>query len=240
MSRSAATRKEHGTCALCGTHLPHRGLIETRHLRTPLAERIAAHYPERWTPEALICRACLNRERAGLILEGLERERGEISKIEEEISRKATEHIAIAADVDRQFEEGLTFGQRMADAMAAVGGSWPFVGAFLLVVVLWMALNSWLLAGRPFDPYPFILLNLMLSCLAAIQAPIIMMSQSRLVARDRLQAKLDYRVNLKAEIEIASLHEKLDHLLHVQWGRMVEVQETQLELLTEISERRRV
>jgi len=123
--------------------------------------------------------------------------------------------------------------------VAKVGGSWPFVVGFGVVLVAWIGLNSWLIHDKAFDPYPYILLNLVLSCLAAIQAPIIMMSQNRASALDRVRAEEDYKINLKAELEIHALHDKIDHLLHVQWERMTEIQQTQLEVLRELSERRR-
>ena len=126
----------------------------------------------------------------------------------------------------------------MADRLAAFGGSWTFLGIFALVMMAWMFVNSYLLAARPFDPYPFILLNLVLSCLAAIQAPVIMMSQNRQQARDRMGAIHDYQVNLKAELEIRHLHQKMDHLLSHQWERLVEIQEIQMELISEIRGRR--
>ena len=130
--------------------------------------------------------------------------------------------------------EQLTPGERAADAMRNGMGSWTFVFAALLFLALWMGYNR----STGFDKYPFILLNLVLSCLAALQAPVIMMSQNRLSARDRIEADLDFRTNLKAEIEIASLHEKMDHLLHAQFERMVELQEVQLDLLAELAEDR--
>ena len=118
-----------------------------------------------------------------------------------------------------------------------MGGSWPFVLGFLATLLLWVALNSLALRDEAFDPYPYILLNLVLSSVAALQAPIIMMSQNRLSARDRLQANQDFRINLKAELEVSSLHEKVDHLLHSQWQHMVELQELQIDLLTELASR---
>ena len=120
----------------------------------------------------------------------------------------------------------------------AFGGSWIFIGIFALVMLCWMLLNSWVLAARPFDPYPYILLNLVLSCLAAIQAPVIMMSQNRQEARDRQRSLHDYQVNLKAELEIRHLHQKIDHLLSRQWERLVEIQEVQMELINQISRRK--
>ena len=111
----------------------------------------------------------------------------------------------------------MTPGQRLADRIAAVGGSWNFITGFVIVLFAWIAINSIALLSRPFDPYPYILLNLVLSCLAAIQAPVIMMSQNRQETRDRLHAMRDYQVNLKAELEIRHLHQKIDHLLSHQW-----------------------
>jgi len=116
----------------------------------------------------------------------------------------------VAKNTNVVFEEQSTFGQRMADTVAAFGGSWPFIFLFLAGMFLWILFN--MERGRPFDPYPFILLNLILSCLAALQAPVIMMSQNRQAAKDRLNAQHDYEVNLKAEMEIMALHTKLDEL----------------------------
>jgi uncharacterized membrane protein len=170
------------------------------------------------------------------IAKRLEAERGELSAIEQEISRKAAEHAAIAVHIDTMFARETTRGQRIADAVARVGGSWTFVLTFLTVLAAWMAFNTWLMRGNAFDPYPYILLNLVLSCVAALQAPIIMMSQNRTSARDRMQADQDFRINLKAELEIGSLHDKLDHLLHKRWEDLIEIQEQQVELLRALSE----
>ncbi|MBN1576766.1 MAG: DUF1003 domain-containing protein [Chitinispirillaceae bacterium] len=118
-------------------------------------------------------------------------------------------------------------------------GSWPFLIIFALFLSFWVTINSLIMVWRPVDPYPFILLNLVLSCLAAMQAPIIMMSQNRQNAKDQLRAQHDYKVNLKAELEIRQIHEKLDHLLSKQWERLVQIQEVQIERLSEIGELRR-
>ena len=137
-----------------------------------------------------------------------------------------------------QFERKWTLGERLADRIAEFGGSWTFLICFGVFMLIWITANSLILFWRPIDPYPFILLNLVLSCLAAIQAPIIMMSQNRQEAKDRLRSQHDYQVNLKAELEIRQLHEKVDHLLVHQWERLVEIQEIQLELLSEIGHKR--
>jgi uncharacterized membrane protein len=138
----------------------------------------------------------------------------------------------IARDINQEFSGQLTFGQRVADRVATFGGSWPFLGLFLGSMAVWIGAN----VGRPnaFDPFPFILLNLVLSCVAAIQAPVIMMSQNRQSARDRVEARHDYEINLKAEMEVMGLHAKVDELRDVQWSQLVAMQEQQTQLLQQI------
>jgi uncharacterized membrane protein len=140
----------------------------------------------------------------------------------------------LSRDINTYFDKQLTLGQHMADRVAEFGGSWNFLLCFAAVLFLWIGVNSMAFLWRPFDPYPFILLNLALSCLAAIQAPIIMMSQNRQEAKDRLRGEEDYRVNLKAELEIHHLSEKLDHLIVHQWERLVKIQQIQMELIKEL------
>ena len=149
----------------------------------------------------------------------------------------AADNVAISTHIGDRFRQELTPGQRIADAVARIGGSWPFVIGFLLALALWILVNSWIMRSGPLDPFPYILLNLILSCIAAIQAPVIMMSQNRSAARDRLQAEEDFKVNLKAELEVAALHEKIDHLLHGQYERVMEAHALQLELLQGLTAR---
>ncbi|HEX6041454.1 DUF1003 domain-containing protein [Longimicrobium sp.] len=139
----------------------------------------------------------------------------------------------VARDVNRDFLDTRSFGDRLADRIAAFGGSWPFILSFLAFLTGWMVLNSGILAARheSFDPYPYILLNLILSTLAALQAPVIMMSQNRQATRDRLDAANDYEVNLKAETEIRALHDKLDALREADWAELVRLQQVQIEML---------
>jgi uncharacterized membrane protein len=137
---------------------------------------------------------------------------GQLKPHERAVIERCVRRLAVSRNVNLDLEKNSTFGQRLADQVAAVGGSWGFIIAFLVVLFGWMALNALVLMSGAFDPYPFILLNLLLSTLAAIQAPIILMSQNRAAVRDRLMATHDYEVNLKAEIEIAALHEKLDQI----------------------------
>jgi uncharacterized membrane protein len=168
----------------------------------------------------------------------LESEKGELSTLEQEVVRSLREHELLSSNVDTQFEREWSLGDRLADRIATFGGSWSFLILFGVFLLAWIVLNSVVLVQRPPDPYPYIFLNLVLSCLAAVQAPIIMMSQNRQEAKDRIRSKHDYQVNLKAELEIRHLHEKVDHLLSHQWDRLVEIQELQLELLTDLGAKR--
>jgi len=142
-------------------------------------------------------------------------------------------HMPLSRNTNREFEDRRTFGERLADRIAAFGGSWAFILLFLAILVAWVVTNSIILARRhdAFDPYPYILLNLFLSMIAALQAPVIMMSQNRQAAKDRLEAANDYEVNLKSEIEIGRLHEKLDELRETRWAELVEMQQQQIRML---------
>jgi uncharacterized membrane protein len=226
-------------CALCGYRGRREQFFRADTIRGQLAQHIATHHPDRWPGTGRICRRCMNRERIEYVQTRLRQERGALSSVEANVAEKAGQHLVIARDIDEQVRRNTTRGQRAADAVARVGGSWAFVSGFVAFLIAWMALNTMLLRRASFDPYPYILLNLVLSCLAAIQAPIIMMSQNRQAERDRLESVHDYETDLKAELEIASLHDKMDHLLHTQWERMVELQEMQLELLQEVAARPR-
>ena len=146
------------------------------------------------------------------------------------------ERLHISHDTNLAYEEGLTFGQKLADKVASFGGSWTFIILFGLILLAWVALNAVLLAkrGETFDPYPYILLNLFLSMLASIQAPVILMSQNRQSIKDRMDAAHDYEVNLKAELEILSLHEKIDELRDMKWAELIELQQEQIRLLSRL------
>jgi len=190
-----------------------------------------------WSPDGHICVTDLNRFRARYVQQALEKERGEISTLDEEVVRSISEHEVLVEDINTKFERHLTPGQRLADKIAEFGGSWGFIMLFGGVILVWISINTVQLLQKPFDPFPFILLNLVLSCLAAIQAPVIMMSQNRQEAKDRLRADHDYRVNLKAELEIRQLHAKLDQLLRHQCQRLLEIQQIQTEMMEEIVQR---
>jgi uncharacterized membrane protein len=202
-----------------------------------VAREIRKDFPA-WSPEGYICRDDLNRYRARHIQQLLGKEKGELSALDREVLDSLRSHDLLSSNVDDELAGELNFGQRLSDRIAEFGGSWSFLICFSIFIAIWITINSLVLWWQPLDPYPYILLNLVLSCLASVQAPLILMSQNRQESRDRLRAQNDYQVNLKAELEIRHLHEKLDHLLSHQWERLVEIQEVQLELLSELTRQR--
>jgi len=167
-----------------------------------------------------------------LLLEKMET----FTKHERDVIRGIIERKHVTRNTNKVFDDQLTFGQRLADNVAKFGGSWTFISIFGAILLAWVILNSVILAkhNKAFDPFPYILLNLFLSMLASIQAPIIMMSQNRLSIKDRLDAAHDYEVNLKAEMEIETIHQKLDTLREKQWAELVEMQQEQIRLLTKL------
>jgi uncharacterized membrane protein len=225
-------------CQICGRAKGRSELVPAAMIRAPLVERIRSAFPS-WSEDGFICHDDLNRFRGEYVQALMEEEKGELSSLERSVIESLARQEILAENIEAQFQKKLSLGERLADRIADFGGSWTFIVLFGGFILIWIAINTIVLLMRPFDPYPFILLNLMLSCLAAIQAPIIMMSQNRQEARDRLRSENDYRVNLKAELEIRHLHEKLDHLLQHQWERLIEIQQIQIELMNELTAERR-
>jgi uncharacterized membrane protein len=161
---------------------------------------------------------------------------------EQRVIDRLTKRLHISRNAHREFEENLTVGQRLADRIAVFGGSWTFILIFLSLLLGWIVLNTIVLTrigGRPFDTYPYIFLNLILSMLAALQAPVIMMSQNRHAAKDRAAAAHDYEVNLKSELEILGLHRKIDTLREQQWMELLAMQQQQIQLLTKVLEEKK-
>jgi uncharacterized membrane protein len=216
---------------------PHGGMVAEL-IRPSLLEFIKKEAPALDSKE-FICFDDLGKFRKDYVKEVLQEEIGELSALDQEVIESLQQHEILSSDIEKQFEKKLTFGERLSDRIAEFGGSWKFLITFGAVIFVWIGANIALLATRAFDPYPFILLNLILSCLAAVQAPVIMMSQNRAEARDRLRAENDYKVNLKAELEIRHLHEKIDHLLRRQYNRLFEIQQIQIELLEELGHQRK-
>ncbi len=176
----------------------------------------------------------LNTYRRLYLTHLVEQEKGEIAAIDRDVMNAIRTNSILSENIEDGPEAELSMGERLADVIATFGGSWAFIGIFFSFILLWIASNIWILSGKPFDPYPFILLNLILSCLAAIQAPIIMMSQNRQEQKDRQRAEHDYKINLKAELEIKLLSEKIDHLLVHQNKKLLEIQEVQIDYLEDL------
>jgi uncharacterized membrane protein len=230
-------RGEKTECFHCKRVFPRDTMISGELIRPAVTELILKRLSD-WTPEKMLCTDCLHLFRSEYVEDALEEEKGELSRLDREVLQSLKEQETVTENLNLAFERDLTTGQYVADRVAAFGGSWIFIIAFFIILVSWMAVNSMLILAKPFDPFPYILLNLVLSCLAAIQAPIIMMSQNRLEARDRLRSEHDYQVNLKAELEIRHLHEKLDVLLKHQWQKLLQVQQIQIDLMKEIATRK--
>src|SRR5260370_3122643 len=202
-------------CEVCKKPKPPNSGMIAELIRPSLLEFIKKKLPD-LDSSGFICLDDLGEFRKDYIKEVLQDEIGELSVLDNEVIESLRQHEILARNIEEQFERKLTFGERLSDQIASFGGSWRFIILFGVVLVLWIILNAALLLNRGFDPYPFILLNLILSCLAAMQAPIIMMSQNRAELRDLLRSENDYKINLKAELEIRHLHEKIDHLLRRQ------------------------
>lgn len=225
-----------GQCAVCGKTFPAKDLFRGSVIRDQVSDLILKDTPE-WTSDKYICETDLAAYRVKYVQSILQEEKGALSELEESVLQNIKNHELVSQNIESQFERKWTFGERLSDKIAEFGGSWTFIILFASFMFVWIVINSLVLLFKPFDPYPFILLNLLLSTLAAIQAPIIMMSQNRQEDKDRVRSQHDYQVNLKAELEISTLHEKVDHLLTHQWNRLMEIQELQMELLNEISEK---
>ncbi len=224
-------------CAVCGAERPVEAMVRGEAVRSSIAALIRKKVPS-WTSDDSICLPCLDSFRAQYVENVIEEQKGGLTRVEEDVVRSFKEYELLSADLNAEFDKQQTFAEKTADKLASFGGSWQFIILFSALMVAWIAGNTLVLSHKPFDPYPFILLNLVLSCVAAIQAPVIMMSQNRQEAKDRLRAEHDYRVNLKAELEVRHLNEKMDLLITRQWQRLLEVQQIQLELLQELTKKR--
>ncbi|WP_018897480.1 DUF1003 domain-containing protein [Rhizobium sp. 2MFCol3.1] len=218
--------------AITGAALKKKDAIHFDDLRPALAEFMRQKHPGLHSDD-YINRKVVDDYRGQYIAELLRDERGELSNLEDEVVESLRSHDTLAENIEEDYEEHRSIGDRVADVVATFGGSWTFIISFCLFLAVWMGINLLMGERQAFDAYPFILLNLILSTIAALQAPIIMMSQRRQESKDRLRALNDYKVNLKAELEIRHLHEKVDHLLNRQWERLTEIQQIQIEMMLE-------
>lgn len=221
---------EQEKCFITGKFYNNEDLVPGMAIRKNLADFIRREHPD-FNEDSYINQASLQIFRKQYLQSIIEKETGEAVKVEKDVIDAITTQ-ELMADMTSN-EEPLTTGQKMADSVASFGGSWTFIISFGVVLIIWIVANSVFLMNKAFDPYPFILLNLVLSCIAALQAPVIMMSQNRQEAKDRQRNEYDYKVNLKAELEIRMLHEKLDHLMVIQMQKIMEFQQLQMDFMEE-------
>ena len=207
--------------------------VKGQDIREGIFNLIKSNFPD-FDQDDFITIAELNQYRRLYLTSLTTQEKGEIALIDKDVIEAIKNNSILSENIQDEIEAELTFGQRLADQVASFGGSWTFIITFFSFILVWMIINIWFLATRPFDPFPFILLNLILSCLAAIQAPIIMMSQNRQEQKDRQRGEHDYKINLKAELEIKLLSEKIDHLLVHQNKKLLEIQEVQTDYLEDL------
>jgi uncharacterized membrane protein len=213
--------------------IPRGEEVKGQDLREGIYELIQTQFPD-FGKEDYISNTELNQYRRLYLTSLILQERGELAAIDQEVMDAIKNNSILSENIHEQKEGKLTFGQRLADKVASFGGSWFFIISFFSFILGWITINVWLLATNPFDPFPFILLNLILSCVAAIQAPIIMMSQNRQEQKDRQRSEQDYKINLKAELEIKILSEKIDHLLVHHNKKLLEIQEVQTDYLEDL------
>jgi len=228
-----------GLCVVSKTERPLNELLRASELPAGLAALIKFEHAD-VRDDSFIGIDVVNGYRRRYLEQLLNQEDAELASFEEQVLENINKDELLSARLEREEAQSTTAGQRVADSVARFGGSWTFIGCFFAVLLLWMLANAYWLRNRAFDPFPFILLNLVLSCLAAIQAPVIMMSQNRKEEKDRQRAVNDYKVNLKSELEIKILHEKLDYLMSRQNKRLLEIQQLQTDYLADIAKRMNV
>lgn len=215
-------------CAICGRHGPKVRLVPIEAVRAELGDELDKQYPGWRDKGDYICREDMRQARRAHIEELMHQNRTELTRLDDAVADAILKGTPLVPETAASLIDRPSFGDRLADHIAAFGGSWVFILGFCGMLLVWIAFND-AFGIKAFDPYPFILLNLVLSCIAALQAPLIMMSQRRQEEKDRERAQNDYVINLKAELEIRMLHEKLDHLLIHQWEHLSELQEMLME-----------
>lgn len=207
--------------------------INSLDLREGIFNLVKKDYPD-FSKDCSITLDELNRYRRLYMASLIAQEKGELDAIDRDVMDALKNNSVLSENIEDEIEGKLTIGQKLADNIAVFGGSWTFIITFFSFILLWIAMNIYVLTTKPFDPFPFILLNLILSCLASIQAPIIMMSQNRKEQKDRLRGEHDYKINLKAELEIKLLSEKIDHMIVHQNKKLLEIQEIQTDYLEDL------
>jgi uncharacterized membrane protein len=207
--------------------------ISAKTIRHSILNLIQKEHPD-FSHDCFISLSELKYYRGKAINDYLVKDIGELTDLDKTVLKSVTNNDTLTDKIDGEEKIILTYGQKIADKVASFGGSWTFIISFGIFIFIWILLNVYWLVNKGFDPYPFILLNLILSCLAALQAPVIMMSQNRQEEKDRERSKNDYMINLKSELEIRTLHEKIDHFIMDQQQELLELQKTQIEILNDI------
>jgi uncharacterized membrane protein len=207
--------------------------VSAKTIRHSILMAIQRDYPQ-FSHESYLALSELNYYRNKVVSDYLVKEIGELSELEKTVLDSVSSNKTLTDKIDSEEEKVLTVGERIADKVASFGGSWTFIISFGVFIFIWIVVNIFWLFNKGFDPYPFILLNLILSCLAALQAPVIMMSQNRQEQKDRDRSKNDYMINLKSELEIRTLHEKIDHFIMDQQQELLELQKVQIEMMNDI------
>ena len=207
--------------------------VSAKTIRHSVLNLIQKDNPE-FSHESFIALSELNKYRGKAISEYLKKEIGELTNLEKTVLNSVTSDTTLTDKVEDEDKQTATIGQKVADKVASFGGSWTFIISFGIFILFWIFLNVFWLINKGFDPYPFILLNLILSCLASLQAPVIMMSQNRQEEKDRDRAKKDYMINLKSELEIRTLREKIDHFIMDQQQELLELQKIQIDMMKDI------
>ncbi|QSB25955.1 DUF1003 domain-containing protein [Flavobacterium sp. CLA17] len=218
--------------AISNLSFPAKEKISGKSIHDPILGLIIEDHPSFCDADFIAVKE-LNAYRQKYISNYLSTEIGALSELEKNVVASLKEDKSIVSILEDE-EETRNFGQKIADKVADFGGSWTFIISFLLFIVIWISANILILVNKGFDPYPFILLNLILSCIAALQAPVIMMSQNRQEEKDRTRAKKDYMINLKSELEIRMIHDKIDHLIMHQQQELIEIQKVQIEMMNDI------
>lgn len=233
MKKANKDQTSDGVCQICHQSRVLSQLLPASMVRGGVLDMICENHAD-WDNGGYICFGCLNRYRAAYVQQLMEKDLGELDELEQEVVKSLQDNALLSANTNEEYERALTLGDHIADKVSAFGGSWTFIIWFFIFFAAWILTNTVLVFIRPLDPYPFIFLNLMLSLLAAIQAPIILMSQNRQEDRDRIRAENDYQVNLKSEMEVRIISEKVDQILHQEMRRFMEIQQIQMEMLNEV------
>ncbi|HXL56760.1 MAG TPA: DUF1003 domain-containing protein [Chitinophagaceae bacterium] len=222
--------------SISGNIYPIRQRISGKAVRQCILDEIIKEHPD-FNEESVLSIEELTHYRNLYIQNTLTKELGTLTDLEKQVIATMQNNQLLTDKLSDDKKEKLSYGQKLADKVANFGGSWTFISIFGIFLMLWITLNIIILSNKAFDPYPFILLNLILSCIAALQAPVIMMSQNRQEEKDRERSKKDYMINLKSEMEIRLLHEKIDHLIINQQEKLMEIQQIQVDMMNDILER---